>query len=338
MDTKPWTVKYQPKTVSDIQGQDKAVSQLLNYVKNYSDKKKRAALLYGPPGSGKTSSIYAVANELKHEVIEVNASDTRNKSSIKEKLGPAILQRSLFAESKLILVDEIDGLAGRKDRGGVAELAKLLKKSTFPIIMTANDPWDKKLSSIRNKAEMIEFSGLNYKSVQSILRKIVEEENIKYDKMALASLARRAGGDLRGAVSDLQTLTQTDKKLTKEEVDELSGRKQKETIFNALKRVFKTTKSEVARGAFDDVDEDVDEIILWIDENLPKEYKNPLDLAKAYNNLSTADVYRGRIRRRQHWRFLVYIYDLLTAGIALSKKKKYIGFTNYSRTRRILKI
>ena len=105
-----------------------------------------------------------------------------------------------------------------------------------------------------------------------------------------------------------------------------------------LMRILKTTKPEVALPALDDVDEDTDQVFLWIDENLPKEYKNIDDLARAYDNLSLADVFRGRIKKRQHWRFLVYINNLLTAGIALAKKERYPGFNKYTRTRRILKL
>lgn len=333
---KPWTVKYQPKDTSEIQGQNKAIKELLDYIENF--KNGQAALIYGPPGSGKTSAVYAIARELDLEIIEVNASDTRNKDSLNQKLGPAVSQMSLFSKGKIILVDEIDGVAGRKDRGGVSELRKIIKKTSFPIVMTANDPWDKKFSTLRKTSNMIEFRTLAYTSVMSVLKRIAEEENIDYNESALKSLARRAGGDLRGAVSDFQTLAQSDKKLTKDEIDELSGRKQKESMITALMRILKTTSPEVALPALDDVDEDIDKIFLWIDENLPKEYKKPKDLTRAYDNLSMADVFYGRIRRWQHWRFLVYIYNLLTAGIALSKDEKYPGFTKYTRTKRILKM
>ena len=103
-------------------------------------------------------------------------------------------------------------------------------------------------------------------------------------------------------------------------------------------RIFKTTNPEIALPALDDCDEELDDIFLWIDENLAKEYKDIRDLAKAYDILSLADVFRGRIMRRQHWRFRVYINDLLTAGIALSKKEKYSGFNKYQRTTRVLRI
>ena len=107
-------------------------------------------------------------------------------------------------------------------------------------------------------------------------------------------------------------------------------------MINALMRILKTTDANIALGALDDVDEETDDVFLWIDENLPKEYTLQEDLARAYDNMSMADVFRGRIRRRQHWRFLVYINSLLTAGVALSKKEKYHGFSKYTRTTRIL--
>ncbi len=334
---KPWSIKYQPNSSSKIKGQNKAIAQLNEFIKNFPGKKK-AALIYGPPGCGKTSSVYAVGTEFNLELIEVNASDVRNKDSLHKKLRPAISQRSLFSKGKLILVDEVDGIAGNADRGGLSELAKLIDKTHFPIIITANDPWDKKFSTIRKKSEMIEFRTLSYLTVHSVLKNIADNESIRYDETALTSIARRVGGDLRGAINDLQTLSEHTKLLNKEDVDELSGRRQKETMINALMRIFKTTNPDVALPALNNVDEEIDQVFLWIDENLPKEYKKADDLARAYDNLSLADVFRGRIKRRQHWRFLVYINNLLTAGIALAKKEKYSGFNKYTRTTRILKL
>ena len=334
---KPWAVKYQPKLSSEIKGQNKAITELINFVNTFPGKKK-SALIYGPPGCGKTSSVHAIGTEFDLELIEVNASDVRNRDSLKQRLGPAISQMSLFSKGKLILVDEMDGIAGNADRGGLSELGKLIDKTHFPIIITANNPWHKKFSTIRKKSEMIEFRTLSYLTVFSMLKNIADNESIKYDEDALTSIARRVGGDLRGAINDLQTLSEHTKKLVKEDVDELSGRRQKETMITALMRIFKTTNPEVALPALNDVDEDIDQVFLWIDENLPKEYKNADDLARAYDNLSLADVFRGRIRRRQHWRFLVYINNLLTAGIALSKKERYSGFNKYTRTTRILRL
>ncbi|MFH2020491.1 MAG: replication factor C large subunit [archaeon] len=331
-----WTHKYAPAKSSDVQGQNAAILQLLSYIKNF--KKGKSALLYGQAGSGKTSSVHAIAKELDYELIEVNASDVRDAESIKQKLGNAISQTSLFSRSKLILVDEIDGISGSNDRGGLSELSKLVDKTTFPIIMTANDPFDKKFSSLRNKSIMIEFRTLSYLSVQAVLKKIAHSESINYDEEALTALARRAGGDMRGATNDLQSLSENSRCLLKDDVDNLSERRQKETMINALMRIFKTTNIEVALSSLSEVDEDLDEVFFWIDENLPKEYKNPKDIWDAYDNMSMADVFRGRIRRREHWGFLPYISELLTVGIALSKKEKYPGFNKYTRTTRILKM
>ena len=75
-----------------------------------------------------------------------------------------------------------------------------------------------------------------------------------------------------------------------------------------------------------------------MDANLPKEYTKGKDLARAYMALSKADVYRGRIRRWQHWRFLVYVNTLLTAGVAVSKDEKYKSFIQYKPTMRLLRI
>src|SRR3989338_6137191 len=124
------THKYTPKNISEIQGQDSAVSALVNFVKDF-PKRKRAALIHGPVGSGKTSAVHAIALELDYEIIELNASDARNKDSLLEILGPAMSQRSLFGKGKIILVDEIDGVAGNDDRGGISELATLIETTKF---------------------------------------------------------------------------------------------------------------------------------------------------------------------------------------------------------------
>ncbi|MBW2975625.1 replication factor C large subunit [Candidatus Woesearchaeota archaeon] len=334
----PFTKKYTPKSLKDIKGQDKAIKELNSLIANFRKEKKKAIWVYGPSGSGKTSIAHALANDLGYELIEVNASDARNAESINQKLGGAAFQHSLFSKGKVILVDEIDGLAGREDRGGMQALIRIIEKTPFPIVLTAANPWDFKFNKLRNKCNMVGLDSLGYMDIGEVLRKICITEKIKYDLDVLKSLGRRSGGDCRAAINDLQTLTELTKELTKDSLDELEQRRQEESIPAALLKVFKTTDPNIAITAFDNVKEDLEQQLLWIDHNLPFEYDKPEDLARAYDKLSRADVFNRRIRRWQHWRFLVYINALITAGIAVSKDEKYHKFVQYKPTGRLLKL
>lgn len=334
----PLIQKHIPKTTREILGQDEAVGKLKGFITNFPKGKKRSALIYGPSGTGKTCSVYAIANELGYEVIEVNASDFRNSDQISLKVGNAIKQQSLFAKGKIILVDEIDGLSGHQDRGGVQAITSLIGDSAYALVLTATNPFENKFSSLRSKSNLIEFKQLDYLSIFKILKGICGSEKIGYDEETLKAISRRCGGDARAAINDLQMLAQGRNELSMGSIGELAGRNKTESIMAALNKIFKTTDLKIAISAFDNVEEDLNEQLLWIDENLPREYTNREELAKAYEMLSKADVFNRRIRRWQHYRFLVYINALITAGIASAKKEKYRNMAEYRPTGRILKL
>jgi len=334
----PYTKKYLPKSSKEVVGQEEPLSSLKDFILNYKTQKKRATLLYGPTGTGKTSAVYAIAIEEGLEVVEVNASDFRNKDQINQKVGGAVKQMSLFSKGKVILVDEVDGLSGTKDRGAIPEIIKIIKDSTFPIILTATNVWDNKFSKLRRTSIMIEFAPLNTNDITKHIKKICKSENIKYNEDVLKRLARRSAGDLRAAINDIQTLSMVSGSLEKEALETLGERERTDTIINGLLKIFKTTDPKIAIKAFEYCNEDLNEQMLWIDKNLPMEYTKPADLARAYDKLSKADVFNRRIRRWQHWRFLIYINALVTAGIAVSKDKKYDKYVQYKPTGRILKL
>ncbi len=334
----PFTKKYSPKSLGDIKGQDKAIKELKNLIENIKKQKKKAIWIYGPSGSGKTALAYALASEFNYELIEVNASDFRNAEGINQKVGGAVFQHSLFSKGKIILVDEVDGLAGRQDRGGIQALIKIIEKTSFPIVLTATSPWDFKFNKLRGCCNLVGLESLSYLHIAEVLNHICGKEGIKCEADVLKSLSRRAGGDCRAAINDLQTLTEMTKELTKESLEELEQRSQEESMPNALLKIFKTTDPKIAVKAFENVKEDLDQQMLWIDENLPYEYTKPADLARAYDKISKADVFNRRIRRWQHWRFLVYINALITAGVAVSKDEKYHKFVQYKPTGRLLKL
>ena len=332
----PWIKKYTPGKVCDIPQAN--VAKLKNFIVDFKKEKKNASLLYGPAGSCKSCAVYAVAKELDLEIVEVNASDARNAAQINEKLGNALKQQSLFFRGKIVLMDEIDGVSGTKDRGGIPALVKLLQNSAFPVVMTANNPWNKKFNKLRSSSVMLEFDSPDHLAIYDILKNICEKESVKFEEPALKMLARRSGGDLRAAINDLQTLSQMNKNITKDILDSLGERNKEESINQALLKVFKSTDPAIAKNAFDSVNMNVDEVILWVEYNCPREYKNNADIARAFDALSRADVYKGRIRRRQHWRFLVYVFALISAGVAVAKDAKYGGAIKYMQTTRLLKM
>ena len=333
MDNIPWCEKYRAKCFADVRGQELAVDKVKLFLKSFP--KKKAIALHGPPGVGKTSLAYAIAFENDAEILELNASDFRNKAKIAEIVGPASQQRSLFKKSKIILVDEVDGISAMKDRGGLGELLGLLEKSAFPIIITANDIWNKKFSLLRRKVELIQLKEVDYKVVLDILKEVCEKENCAVSNEVLTSIAIKARGDIRAALNDLQILSKMD---SPELLQEVGERNKEQSIFSALQHVFQNANIDDSMlKVYDEVNMPIDDIFLWIEENIPVAYKGE-ELAKAFDALSLADVFRGRIRRQRHWRFMVYEYLLLGAGIASVKKYNRAGWTSYRKPSRILKI
>ena len=330
----PFTFKYMPKNSAEIVGPEKALAELQEVIINYKKKKPRAAILYGPIGTGKTSSVYALAKELDYDLLEINSSDLRNAEKINSFLNSALGQQSLFFRPKLILIDEVDNLSGVKDRGCIPEIVKAIEKSLFPVIMTANDIYESKLKALKSKSALIEFPKIPNLAMVKALRAVCEQEGIPYEEKALSSLARQSDGDLRAALIDLQVLSG---KVTFDEVMSLSDRKRTISITSSLQRIFKSSSAEVALASLDDSELNLDEIFLWIDENLPEEYSGP-DLHSAYEKISRADLFRGRISRRQHWHFLVYINNLLSAGISSAKERKEAVFVKYRPPTRLLRI
>ena len=329
----PWAEKYRTKSFEDIRGQELAVDKVKFFLKSFP--KKKAVVLHGAPGTGKTSLAYAIAVETEAEILELNASDLRNKAKIAEIIGPASQQRSLFNKSKIILVDEVDGVSAVKDRGGLGELLSLLEKSSFPIIITANDIWQKKFNLLRQKSEVVGLKEVDYKVILEILNEVCEKENAAVSNDVLTSISIRARGDIRAALNDLQILSKME---SPELMKEVGERNKEQSIFTALQFVFKNSKIDDSMiKVFDEVNMPVDEIFLWIEENIPLEYKGA-ELAQAYDALSKADVFRGRIQRQRHWRFMVYEYFLLGAGVASVKKYNRTGWTGYKKPSRILKI
>ncbi len=323
----PLIEKYRAKIFAEIKGQDETLNEIDVFYKKFPEKK--AIILNGPVGTGKTSMAIALANEYNLELFELNASDLRNRLKLDEVLKPVTAQQSLFKKSKLILVDEADGMTA-DDKGGLPELIKLINQSSFPIIITSNNIYDKKFSELRKICNIINVKELNENIVLKIIQNIVLKENKQINQQTLFEIAKKARGDVRAALNDLQSIMHTDLEI-KEKRDKTQN------IFYALKRVFQNPTSHEIIESFDDIDMQLDEILLWIEENIPQIYQGHA-LAKAMDSLSKADLFKGRIYRQQYWRFLIYQNFFLSAGISSASKLKPNNFIRYKRPTRILKI
>ncbi|MFB6114735.1 MAG: replication factor C large subunit [Candidatus Nanohalobium sp.] len=323
-----WVEKYRPETLSEYRGASSEKKELKKHVENW-EQGDKAVLLHGQAGTGKTSLVQALANDLGYELVETNASDVRTKSKLKSELKEATRQASFYGGKKLILIDEVDGMSGNSDRGGVKEIGNIVDKSRFPIVMTANDAYDQSIRSLRNKAKTIELSSVHTNSIAAFLRDILDNEGIEYEEGVPKRIARQAGGQMRSAINDLEAIARGKEKVTKDDLDVIGQRDNRQEIFDSLKIIFKTKNLSNANQATENLDEDADTMLQWVRENIPREYKRPGDLSRAYDWISKADVFNGRIRRRMNWKLLKYVYDFSTIGVALSKEEKYKGWTKY---------
>ena len=323
-----WTERYRPDSLSALRGNDKARDQLLEWAETWDDHRK-AVILHGPPGVGKTSAAHALAADKNWPTIELNASDSRTKDVIEQVAGEAAKSGTLTAGGggrRLLILDEADNIHGNVDRGGTRAITSLVKEADQPMILIANEFYDMS-NGLRNACEDVEFRPVSRRSILPVLRDICRQEGIEYEDDALEQIAETNSGDLRGAVNDLQALAEGRKKLAAENV--VTGeRDTTEGIFDYLDVLIKEAGAQEALEASYDVDETPDDLVNWIEDNMPKDYHGE-ELAVAYDFLANADKWLGRVRETQNYSYWRYAGDNMTAGVAAARREDKGGWTRY---------
>jgi replication factor C large subunit len=322
-----WTEKYRPKTFKEVIGNGKQKKEIEAWMEHWKNNiPQKCLLLVGPAGTGKTTIAHIIANEFS-EFIELNASDKRSYDIIMNTIGESSSTRSLFGKKhKLIILDEVDGIHGNDDRGGTRAIGKIIKETKHPMIMMANDFYSKRLATIKTKCLVIKINKIHTNSINALLKKICAEEGIEVDPESIKALAKRSSGDMRSAINTLQVMVANSKKLTMEDLDQVSQKDNTSNIFDGVRRVL---KSKTLRKVKDSLrlDEDPTLVMEYIAENIPREYEKKHEIKQAYNMISEADLYFGRARSTRNYTYWRYASEFMGIGVALSKEDTYKKFT-----------
>ena len=314
--------KYFPKNFSEIKGQQALVKDILAWINTWGTEKK-ALLIYGPPGSGKTTMVKVLAKELGYDLIELNASDKRDQTALNRIVGNAASSKTLFGYKKIILLDEADNIHGKEDFGGAKALLEIIKNTQNPIILTANSYWEVS-QAIRDNCKLVQFKRLQSRTIFARLKEIAIAEKIEADDDVLMKIAEQSTGDMRAAINDLDSLG---KKLVKGDEKLVGSRDTETSIFEALSKLYMSNSIDV-RKEFFDIDKKPDELLLWIDENTPKAYKGK-DLLKSMDLISKSDIYLKRAFNTRNYSMWKYASDLMTGGVSVSgvTDPRYIAFS-----------
>jgi replication factor C large subunit len=323
-DDRLWVEKYRPKSVSEIIGNEEAKTAFVNWLEKGKKRKKKAILLYGPAGVGKTALVNAASNQFGFTIIEMNASDTRTEKAINKVGKPATSYVSLdrfSTETKgnILFLDEVDGVFGQQDRGGIGAIVKIVKESLVPVVMAANNTELQKLKPLKRVCLLIRFQPIRIPLIITMLRRICLKENIEAEFEALERIAYNSRGDMRSAINDLQSATAGKKIFRVQDTILLKSRNKDASIYEVLKGVFSAESAKEAATVINQSNVDYDEFLLSVSDNLPFRYADPIELAVAYNIVSRADVFRGRVGI-ENWRLLKYFFNLLAEAVTVSPK------------------
>jgi replication factor C large subunit len=315
-----WVEKYRQKKIEGIIGNEEAKATFIEWLKS-KRRSKKAVLLYGPPGVGKTALANAAAKEFGFTIIEMNASDTRSEKAINRVAGPAtsfVALDTFSAESKgnLLFLDEVDGIAGNEDRGGVSAILKIVEESRVPVIMAANDPDLDKLRPLKKVCLLVRFQQIRIPLIIAMLQRICLLEHVKAEFEALERIAQNSRGDVRSAINDLQSLSEDNHVLTLQDTMALSSRNKDISMDETLRGFFSAKSIAEVSTLLSRSSVDYDDFLLSVSDNLPRRYTDPLELAAAYDFVSQADVFRGRIGT-ENWHLLKYFYNSLSKAAAV---------------------
>lgn len=323
----PWTEKYRPTRLNQLR-REKGVEAMISWARKWEtgNQGKKGLIIYGAPGTGKTSAAIALAKDMNWEHMEFNASDIRSREAIEQTALKGSFYASISDEinrKKLIVMDEVDSLYERNvegsDAGGKAAILNLIVKTMNPVILIANDLYALKATStgksIVDKCELVEFRRYMKSQIASVLKEIVQNEEMYVPSERLLDIAENSNGDMRAAVNDLQGIGEI---YDREERDlTLSAY----SVMNDILHSHQKNLREV-RGEIMDAGMDPNDFILYLLENVYHLHQDSEEFEAALRNIGRADLFLGRVRRRMDYSLWSYATDFMSLVSRLHLKSE----------------
>jgi len=312
-----WVEKYRPRTMAEMVGNEEARIAVSLWLRDWKPGKK-AMLLVGPPGTGKTTLVGLLAKESGTSMVDLNASDVRTKERLERRIGEAMRTVDLFGGRSLVFLDEVDGLLGRSDYGGVEFIKDAVKATKNPIIMAANDQDADEIRKLASSCVTVRFRPPPPREVEMYLRRIAAAEGREVGGgEELRSIVTRSGGDLRHAVNLLQS-------------GGTAGSSFKEvspSVSQGINAFFDAPDAASALAALRTLHLSPVEKVRLLHTCVLKAGLPPADLAAALEVVSRADLIMGEIGATNEWRMLRYLDGLLANELApiVRGRGKYVS-------------
>ena len=313
-----WSEKYRPQNIFDMVGNEDARKQFVEWFGKWK-KGTKPLLLIGPPGIGKTTLCFIAGKQFGYDMISLNASDVRNKKNIQEILTPVLGNQTVLGEP-MIFIDEVDGIHGRSDFGGVEALINILKEPTVPIVLAGNYDSSDKMKKIKKVVKTLQINPLSPRFLKLYLNMILEKENAKINPGRLIKLITDSKGDIRSMINSAQALVTGFEPNTEKSFESLN-------VEDGLNAFFKSQSLDEARVVLFSLRIDPREKINAFYSSIITSNLSSEKMSKALGVISEADLLYGKIMKTQNWRLLRYLDSIL---LSLYEKDSSARDTKYN--------